>query len=129
MEIGIRVQAGIEVRASKASQEQWQNQSPKYENVLQNACENTGNVKEGFQSGPFSAQSAKHMIFCTAQGGNGPPKVAVLKPLWVRKHRLAYDIGKNRSSKICFPPRGEEHIFIKFAKNHREIMSRSIKNG
>ena len=89
MEIGIRVQAGIEVTVNTASQGQWQNQSQKYENVLENACENTGNAKEGFQSGPFSAQSAKHIIFCTAQSGNASPKMAVLKPVWVWTHRLA----------------------------------------
>ena len=105
MEIGTRVQAGMEETVNRASQEQWQNQDRKYENLLENVCENRSDAKHGFQSGPFSAQSVKHGIFCTAQGGNGPPKVAVLNPLWVRKHRLAYDIGKNRSSKICFPPK------------------------
>jgi hypothetical protein len=83
MEIGTRVQAAIEVTVNRASQEQWQNQNRKHENLLENACENTSNVKQGFQSGPFSAQSVKHIIFCTAQGGNASPKVAVLKPAWV----------------------------------------------
>ena len=89
MEIGIRVQAGIEVTVNTASQEQWQNQSQKYENVLENACENRGNAKQGFQSGPFSDQSAKHIIFCTAQGGNASPQIAVLEPVWVWTRSLA----------------------------------------
>ena len=105
MEIGTKVQAGIEVTVTRASQEQWQNQDRKYENLLENVCENRSDAKQGFQSGPFSAQSAKHIIFCTAQGGNAPPKVVVLKPVWVGKHRFAHDLGKNRSSKMCFPPR------------------------
>ena len=104
MEIGTRMQAGIKVTVNRASQEQWQNQDRKHENLLENACENTSNVKQGFHSGPFSAQSVKHIIFCTAQGGNAPPKVMVLKPVWAGKHRLAHDIGKKRFSKMCFPP-------------------------
>ena len=89
MEIGTSMQTGIEVTVNRASQEQWQNQDRKYENLLENACENRGNAKQGFQSGPFSAQSAKHIIFCTAQGGNASPKMVVLKPVWVWTHRLA----------------------------------------
>ena len=105
MEIGTRVQAGMELTVNRVSQEQWQNQDRKYENLLENTCENKSNAKQGFQSGPFSAQSAKHIIFCTAQGGNAPLKIVVLKPAWVWKHRLAHDTGKNRSSEMCFPPR------------------------
>ena len=105
MEIGTRVQAGIEVTVNRASQEQWQNHNRKYENLLVNACESSSDDNYGFQSGPFSAQSAKHIIFCTAQGGKAPPKVVVLKPVWAWKHRLAHDICKNRSSEMCFPPR------------------------
>ena len=105
MEIGTRVQVGLEVTANRASQEQWQNQDRKYENLLENTCENRSDDKYGFQSGPFSAQSAKYVIFCTAQGGKLPPKVVVLKPVSAWKHRRAHDIGKNRSSKMCFPPR------------------------
>ena len=89
MEIGTRVQAAIEVTVNRASQEQWQHQDRKHENLLENACENTSNVKQGFQSGPFSAQSVKHIICCTAQGGNASRKMVVLKAAWVWKHRLA----------------------------------------
>ena len=39
MEIGARVQAGIEVAVTRAFQEQWQNQGRKYEKLLQSACE------------------------------------------------------------------------------------------
>ena len=39
MEIGTRVQAGMEVAVNRASQEQWQNQDRKYEDLLENACE------------------------------------------------------------------------------------------
>ena len=105
MEFGTRVQAGMEVTVNRASQEQWQNQDRKYKNLLENVCENRSDAEHGFQSGPFSAQSAKHFIFCTAQGGNASPKVVVLRPLWVWKHRLTHNICKNRSSKMCFPPR------------------------
>ena len=38
MEIGTKVQAGIEVAVNRASHEQWQNQDRKYDNLLQNAC-------------------------------------------------------------------------------------------
>ena len=48
MEIGTRVQAGMEETVNRASQEQWQNQDRKYENLLENACENTGDVKQSF---------------------------------------------------------------------------------
>ena len=37
---------------------------------------------KNFPRQPFSAQSAKTTIFWTAQDGNDPPKVMVLKPLW-----------------------------------------------
>ena len=73
MEVGTKGQAGIEVTVNRASQEQWQNQDRKYENLLEKACENRSHAKQGFQSGPFSAQSAKHIIFCTAPGGHAPP--------------------------------------------------------
>ena len=129
MEIGARVQAGIKVSVKTAPQEQWQNQSRKYENALENACENRGNAKQSFQSGPFSAQSAKHIIFCTAQGGNASPENGGFEA----------SLGMDTSSYVGYwqkslfenmlPTEGEEHIFIKFAKHCREIMSRSIKNG
>ena len=89
MEIGTRVQAGIEVTVNKASQEQWQNQDRKYENLLDNVCENKSNAKRGLQSGQFSVQSAKRIIFCTARGGKASPKMVVLKTVWVWKHCLA----------------------------------------
>ena len=117
MEFGTRVQAGMEVTVNRASQEQWQNQDRKYENQFENACENRSDAKQGFQSGPFSAQSAKYIIFCTAQGGNAPPpKVVVLKPVSVWKHRLAHDICKKSCFGNVLPTEGGEHIFIKFAK-------------
>jgi hypothetical protein len=34
MEIGTKMQAGIEVTVNKASEEKWQNQDRKYENLL-----------------------------------------------------------------------------------------------
>ena len=105
MEVGTRAQARREVTVNRASQEQWQNQDRRYENLPENACENKSDAKQGFQSGPRSAQSAKYTIFCTAQGGNASPKVVVLRPLWVWKHRLTHNICKNRSSKMCFPPK------------------------
>ena len=40
MEIGTRGQAGMEVTVNRASKEQWQNQGRKYENLVENACEN-----------------------------------------------------------------------------------------
>ena len=45
VEIGTEVQAGIEVAVNRASQEQWQNQEPKYENLLENACESRSDAK------------------------------------------------------------------------------------
>ena len=45
MEIGTRVQAGMEVMVNRASKEQWQNQDRKYENLLENACESRSNDK------------------------------------------------------------------------------------
>ena len=41
MEIGTRVQAGMEVTVNRASQEQWQYQDRKYENLFENACESS----------------------------------------------------------------------------------------
>ena len=38
MEIGTKVQAGMEETVNRASQEQWQNQDRKYDNLLQKAC-------------------------------------------------------------------------------------------
>ena len=40
---------------NRASQEQWQNQDRKYENVLKNVCQSRSDAKYGFPSGPFSA--------------------------------------------------------------------------
>ena len=45
MEIGTRVQAGIEVTVTRASQEQWQNQDRKYENLVENVCESRSGAK------------------------------------------------------------------------------------
>ena len=45
MEIGTKVQAGMEETVNRASQEQWQNQDRKYENLLENACESRSNDK------------------------------------------------------------------------------------
>ena len=45
MEIGTRVHAGMEATVNRASQEQWQNQDRKYENLIENACESKGNDK------------------------------------------------------------------------------------
>ena len=74
MEIGTRVQTGMELTVNRASQEQWQNQDRKYENLLENACENRNDAKQGFQSGPFSAQSAKHIIFAQHRAERPPQK-------------------------------------------------------
>jgi len=105
MEFGTRVQVGMEVTVNKPSQEQWQNQDRKYQNLFENVCENRSDAKHGLQNEQFSAQSAKYIIFCTAQGGKPPPKVVVLKPVSAWKRRLAHDICKKRSSKMCFPPK------------------------
>ena len=64
------MQAEREVTVSKACQEKWQSQDRKYENFPPNACESRSDAKQSFESGPFSAHSAKHTNFCTAQGGN-----------------------------------------------------------
>ena len=45
MEIGTKVQAGMEETVNRASQEQWQNQDRKYENLLENACESRSDDK------------------------------------------------------------------------------------
>ena len=71
------------------------------------------------QEGPFSAQSAKHMVLATAQDGNDPPKATVSKPFWARKRRHAHDVGKNRVVKMCSLP-GGEHIFVIFTKNNKK---------
>ena len=46
----------------------------KHENLIQNECENRSDAKQSLQEEPFSAQSVKTTIFCTAQDGNTPPK-------------------------------------------------------
>ena len=117
MEIGIRVQAGIEVTVNRASQEQWQNQDRKHENLLEHACENKSNAKQGFQSGPFSAQSAKHIIFCTAEGGNASPKVGVLKPSLGMETSSCIGYWQKSFFENMLPTEDKEHIFINFAKN------------
>ena len=99
------MQAEREVTVSKACQEKWQNQDRKYENRLENACENRSDAKQGFQNGQFSAQFAKHSVFCTALGGNALPKMMVLQPIWVWKRPLAHDICKHRFSRMCFSPK------------------------
>ena len=129
MEIGTRVQAGIEVTVNKASQEQWQNQHRRYENLFENACENRSNAKQGFHSEPFSAQSAKHIIFCTAQGGNASPKNGGFEASLGMDTSSCIGYWQKSLFENMLPTEGEEHIFINFAKNCREIMSRSIKNG
>ena len=45
MEIGARVQTGMEVAVNRASQERWQNQDRKYENLRENACESRSDDK------------------------------------------------------------------------------------
>ena len=45
MEIGTRVQAGMEVTVNRASQEQWQDQDRKYEKLLENACQSRSDAK------------------------------------------------------------------------------------
>ena len=45
VEIGTRVQVGMEVTVNRASQEQWQNQDRKYENLIENACESRSDDK------------------------------------------------------------------------------------
>ena len=79
------------------------------------------------QEGPFSVQSAKHMVLATAQDRNDPPKATVSKPFWARKRRHAHDVGKNRVVKMCsLPWRGAHfHNFQKKsekkrAKRHRK---------
>ena len=80
------------------------------------------------QEGPFSAQSAKHMVLATAQDGNDLPKATVSRPFWARKRRHAHDVGKNRVAKMCsllgrvahyhnFPPQKSKE---KRAKRHQK---------
>ena len=83
---------------------------------MQNACENTSDVKKRFPRRPFSAQSAKTTIFWAAQDGNALPKVMVLKPFWAWKRRLAHDVCKIRLSEMCLLPWRGAH-FHKFYKN------------
>ena len=45
MEMGTRVQAGMEVTVNRASQVQSQNRDRKYEDLLENACESRSNDK------------------------------------------------------------------------------------
>ena len=45
MEIGTRVQAGMEETVKRASQRQWQNQDRKYENLIENTGESRSDVK------------------------------------------------------------------------------------
>ena len=71
------------------------------------------------QEGPFSAQSAKHMVLATAQDGNDPPKATISKPFWARKCRHAYDVGKNRGAKMCSLPRRGAH-FHNFSKKSKK---------
>ena len=70
------------------------------------------------QEGPFSAQSAKHMVLATAQDGNDSPKATVSKPFWARKRRRAHDVGKNRVAKMCSLPRRGAH-FHNFQKKKK----------
>ena len=80
------------------------------------------------QKGPFSVQSAKHMVLATAQDRNDPPKATVSKPFWARKRRHAHDVGKNRVVKMCsLPWRGADfHNFDK--KKVRKNVPRGIGN-
>ena len=75
------MQAEREVTVNKACQEKWQSQDRKYEDLLYNACESRSDAKQSFESGPFSAHSAKHIIICTAQDGNGKIKENEGKPM------------------------------------------------
>ena len=75
------------------------------------------------QEGPFSAQSAKTIISCTAQDGNAPPKVLVLRSFWAWKLRLAHDVGKIRLSKMCLLPWRGAH----FHKNCKMLKKKRIK--
>ena len=43
----------------------------------------------------------------------------VLKPVWVWKHRLVHNIGKNRSSKMCFLPMAGS-IFLNILQKNKE---------
>ena len=88
-------------------------------NRIQNACEIEVMLNRASQEGPFSAQSAKHMVLATAQDGNDPPKATVSKPFWARKRRHAHDVGKNRFAKMCSLPRRGAH-FHKFQKTKKK---------
>ena len=79
------------------------------------------------QEGPFSAQSAKHMVLATAQDRNDPPKATVSKPFWARKRRHAHDVGKNRVVKMCSLPWRGAH-FHNFQKKVRKNVPRGIGN-
>ena len=71
---------------------------------MQNACEMQVMLHRASQEGPFSAQSAKHMVLATAQDGNDPPKAMVSKLFWARKRHHAHDVGKNRVATVCSLP-------------------------
>ena len=99
----------------------------KHENLIQNECENRSDAKQSLQEEPFSAQSVKTIIFCTAQDGNTPPKRRSWSHLGHGKFVMCMRLAKFGFQK-CAPCIGGEHIFIKFAKVWRKIVSRMIKN-
>ena len=115
MEIGARVQAGMEVTVNRASQEQWQNQDRKYEKLLENACESRSDDKYGFQNEPFSAQSAKYIIFCTAQGGKPPPKSGGFEASFGMETSSCTRPWQTSFFENVIPTECGEHIFIKCA--------------
>ena len=65
------MQAEGKMKVNKACQEKWQSQDRKYENLLQNACESKSDAEQNFQTGPFSAHSAKHIIFLQFRSESG----------------------------------------------------------
>ena len=75
------------------------------------------------QEGPFSAQSAKHLVLATAQNGFDTPKATVSKPFWARKRHHAHDVGKNRVVKMCSLPWRGAH----FHKNNEKMMPKYKK--
>ena len=94
---------------------------------MQNACENTSDVKKSFPRRPFSTQSAKTTIFWTAQDGNAPPP-----KWWFWNHSgygnfALYTMLAKISFRKCASCLGGEHIFRKITKKWCPNVKNAIK--
>ena len=65
---------------------------------------------------PFSAQSAKIIIFWTAQGGNAPPKIGDFEASLGMETWSCTRYWQRSFFENVLPTEGGEHIFIKIAK-------------